>query len=281
MDNEKSDTNEIQKVKPQAIEVDKDAPAMVQIVQLLANGVDIDVDKIAKLQDMAEKDESHKARKAFFAAMPLVQSEIEGVYRNKRNPQTNSNYATLDVIIEVAKPIYTKHGFSVIFSEGKSDKEGNIRILADVMHMDGHERSYYRDLDLDDKGIKGAVNKTQIHGKASSFSYGRRYLMCDIWNISTPDNDGNTAPPPPPKRKPINEVDNIQLDKVLKRLPEKPGFKFNRGRIMAIFMENGRPPNDADLEKGVKWLLDKYNDVDIYTPLPIDVDGSELPGEFE
>ena len=34
---------------------------------------------------------------------------------------------------------------------------------------------------------------TGIHGKSSSTSYGRRYLMCMIWNIPTQDNDGNGA----------------------------------------------------------------------------------------
>ncbi|WP_230682076.1 hypothetical protein, partial [Streptococcus pneumoniae] len=34
-------------------------------------------------------------------------------------------------------------------------------------------------------------NMTKILAKASSTAYGRRYLMCMIWNIPTQDNDGN------------------------------------------------------------------------------------------
>jgi len=190
-------SNELQKADHKEnnnIQLQSDAPPMVQVAQLLASGVDIDVDKMAKIQEMAERYESNMARKAFFDAMSTAQAEIEGVCKTKKNSQTNSMYATLDNVIEVSKPIYTKHGFSVTFSEGKPDTQGDIRVCADVLHKDGHERSYHYDLAIDDKGPQGKVNKTSVHGKASSVSYGRRYLMCMIWNISTPDQDGNSAP---------------------------------------------------------------------------------------
>jgi len=188
--------NEIQVIDDQPAEIQQmqisqDAPPMLQLAQMMQAGLDIDVDKMAKLQEIGERYEANEAKKAFFTAISVVQSDIEGVSKTKKNDQTNSMYATLDDVIEVAKPIYTKHGFSVVFSEGKADTDGDIRICADVLHKDGHERSYHHDLALDDKGIKGSVNKTKIHGKASSISYGRRYLMCMIWNIPTPDNDGN------------------------------------------------------------------------------------------
>jgi len=45
---------------------------------------------------------------------------------------------------------------------------------------------------LDGVGIKGNANMTAIHGKASSAMYGRRYLLCLIFNIPTGDDvDGN------------------------------------------------------------------------------------------
>jgi hypothetical protein len=256
---------EIQKVETQAIQLQADAPPMVQIAQLLASGVDIDVDKMAKMQEMGERYEANEARKSFFAAISTVQSEIEGVVKNKKNSQTNSMYATLDNVIEVAKPIYTKHGFSVIFSEGKADKDGEIRVCADVLHKDGHERPYFYDLDIDDKGIKGSVNKTQIHGKASSVSYGRRYLMCMIWNIPTPDNDGNmkaTSNKPieyPPltddEQKVIDEVSEKLIDIASEQgrevIPEQVAHVLYRTR-------NKYPSPDDDVAKIANWLAGKY-----------------------
>ena len=132
--------------KPNAIQINPDAPPMVQIAQLLANGVDIDVEKMAKMQEMSERFEANEARKSFAKAFPAVQAEIESVVKTKRNQQTNSNYATLDDVIEMAKPVYTKYGFSVIFSEGKAESPDDIRICADVLHEDGHEKSFYNDI---------------------------------------------------------------------------------------------------------------------------------------
>jgi hypothetical protein len=232
--------NEIEKVEPAAtaIQVQSDAPPMVQVAQLLANGVDIDVDKMAKIQDMSERYDAGLAKKAFFAAMSEVQSEVEGVIKTKKNAQTNSMYASLDGVIEMAKPIYTKHGFSVIFSEGKADTDGEIRILADVLHKDGHERPYHYDLAVDDKGIKGSINKTKIHGKASSISYGRRYLMCMIWNIPTSDNDGNGADNQPAKLDAPDEAQSHFITQVTLGLTD-------------IASEQGRRP-DAKLVQN--WL---------------------------
>jgi hypothetical protein len=233
------------KNEPQAMQgfqISPDLPLVVQVTQMLANGVDIDVDKIDKVLSMADRREDKEAKKAFFAAISLVQSEVEGVYKTKKNNQTNSMYATLDDVIEVAKPIYTKHGFSVIFSEGKADVEGNIRICADVLHKDGHERAYHHDLAIDDKGIKGSVNKTQIHGKASSISYGRRYLMCMIWNIPTPDNDGNNT-----NKKPVviafpTDLEWECVDAIIAKLPEEP--PIDRERLAKWFLADcGKYPS--------------------------------------
>jgi cell fate (sporulation/competence/biofilm development) regulator YlbF (YheA/YmcA/DUF963 family) len=249
--------------QPAQIQISQDAPPMVQIAQMMQAGLDIDVDKMAKLQEIGEKYETNEARKSFFAAISIVQSEIEGVHKTKKNAQTNSKYATLDDVIEVAKPVYTKHGFSVVFSEGKADTAGDIRICADVMHKDGHERAYYHDLALDDKGIKGSVNKTQIHGKASSVSYGRRYLMCMIWNIPTPDNDGNGN-----KKKPVviafpTELEWECVDAIIKALPPEP--QIDREKLAKWFLaDKGKYPATKKMVPQASEYVMQKNPTNIY-----------------
>jgi hypothetical protein len=241
-----------------AIQINPDAPPMVQIAQMMQAGLDIDVDKMEKLREIGEKYDASVARKSFFSAISLVQSEVGGVYKTKKNAQTNSMYATLDDVIEVAKPIYTKHGFSVVFSEGKADADGDIRICADVMHKDGHERSYYHDLAIDDKGIKGSVNKTQIHGKASSITYGRRYLMCMIWNIPTPDNDGNNN-----NKKPVviafpTELEWECVDAIIEKLPKDDGV-IDRERLAKWFLADrgAYPSTKARISEAAEYVMKK------------------------
>ena len=168
-------------------------------IERLSARADIDVSKIEKIMDMQERVLDRNAKQAFNAAMVRVQNELQIVIRTKRNDQTNSNYAPLEHIERDGKPVYTKHGFSLMFYEGfatpeKPIKEGYVRTMCDVMHEQGHTAEKFADLPMDDSGIKGSVNKTQVHAKGSTFSYARRYLMCMIFNIPTgDDDDGNSA----------------------------------------------------------------------------------------
>ena len=151
---------------------------------------------IADLKEMLafQKDyEANEARKMFNAAFTQAQSEIQAVTKTKTNEHTHSKYADLSAVIESAKPVYTRHGFAVIFYELDTIAPETVRIGVDVLHEKGHKESYHYDMPLDGKGIEGKAMMTKIHGKSSSVAYGRRYLMCMIWNIPTQDNDGNGA----------------------------------------------------------------------------------------
>jgi len=81
-----------------------------------------------------------------------------------------------------------------MFYEGVTDKPNHKRICVDVMHEQGHTKSRYVDLAIQTTGIAGKSMMTEIHGEASCFQYGRRYLTCMIFNIPTgDDDDGNAA----------------------------------------------------------------------------------------
>lgn len=152
-----------------------------------------DLEKLEKLLTLKERYDANEAKKVFTTSFSLAQANIASVVKTKVNPQTHSKYADLADIIDAAKPSYTREGFSVIFYEAETTKAEHIRICADVLHKSGHKEMYYYDVPLDGVGIKGNANMTKIHAKASSTSYGRRYLMCMIWNIPTDDDDGNKA----------------------------------------------------------------------------------------
>lgn len=152
-----------------------------------------DLEKLEKLLVLQERWEANEARKKYAKSFAAAQAKIKAVTKSKLNRQTNSKYADLGDVIEEAQPIYTEEGFAVIFYEGDTTKENHMRVCADILHESGHKESYHYDVPLDGVGIKGNANMTGIHGKASSTSYGRRYLMCMIWNIPTgDDSDGNT-----------------------------------------------------------------------------------------
>lgn len=185
------------------------ANSPASLIRIAVSG-NADLDKLAKLLDLQERWEAAQSKKAFAVAFAQAQANVTSVTKNRLNPQTHSKYADLANVIEETKPAYTKEGFSIIFYEGSPASPENMRICADVFHQAGHKETYYYDVPLDGVGIKGSAYMTKIHAKASSTSYGRRYLMCMIWNIPTQDdNDGNgpiqmpqakeSAPPTPAK----------------------------------------------------------------------------------
>jgi len=165
----------------------------VEIIQSALVGKGGTIDDLKEMLAFQKDWEANEARKLFNAAFTKAQSEIQAVIKTKTNKHTSSKYADLSAVIESAKPVYTRNGFAVIFYELDTTTPDIIRIGVDVLHEKGHKESYHYDMPLDGKGIEGKANMTKIHGKASSVAYGRRYLMCMIWNIPTQDDDGNAA----------------------------------------------------------------------------------------
>jgi len=180
---------------------------METIRQAISAGSDLT--KLEKLMELQERYETNQARKAFAVAFSLVQSKISSIIKTQLNPQTHSKYASLDNILEIAKPVYTAEGFSMIFYEGATTVAENVRICADVLHKSGHKETYHIDIPCDGLGIKGSAFMTKTHAKASSTSYGRRYLTCMVWNIATSDEDGNA-----PAEK-VNAEDVKNLDTLI------------------------------------------------------------------
>ena len=163
-----------------------------ELIQMVVAGKG-SLEQLKGLLDLQKDWEANEARKVFASSFAIAQANITAVVKTKLNPQTHSKYADLSDIVKSAQPIYTKEGFSVIFYEGDTTAPESIRICADVLHSAGHKETYHYDVPLDGKGIQGNANMTKIHGKSSSTSYARRYLMCMIWNIPTQDDDGNNA----------------------------------------------------------------------------------------
>lgn len=188
---------------------------MVAMMERLALNPDLPVDKLEKLLEMQLRVRAIEAEAEFNAAMARVQAALPKVLRQRKNDQTGSMYATHEAIAEAIKPIYTAEGFATSFSEGKSDKPDHVRVLGELMHRDGHKKNhYYVDIAVDKTGIKGNDNKTLTHAEGSSFTYGRRYLTCLMFDVATGiDNDGNK-----PKGEPISEKQVADLNSLIEEV---------------------------------------------------------------
>lgn len=202
--------NQIAHVEQTQIIPANDAP-MVAMIERIVMDPSIPIDRLEqmlamkeRMEDRAREDAERQAKKAFFAAMSRCQKELPVVVKRSRNTHTNSNYADLAAIEEQAMPIIHDHGFAVSFQPDGYNEKGELRILWEVSHAEGHSRSGVGEIPVDGAGSQGKVNKTGTQAFGSTATYGRRYLLCMIFNISTGDDrDGN--------KKPVREEDTATL----------------------------------------------------------------------
>jgi len=164
---------------------------MQMAYQLISSGADFA--SVKEMIALGKELEADAAKKAFSVAMAEAQGEMAPVATNANNPQTRSRYATYDQLDRAIRPIYTKHGFGLSFDEGESPKPEHIRLLCEVTHIGGHSKTYHRDMPADGKGAKGGDVMTKTHAAGAAASYGMRYILRGIFNISVgeEDKDGN------------------------------------------------------------------------------------------
>lgn len=201
----------------------------------------LDGDQLNRLLDFAERLQGHEAKRQFNEAMTDCQAEIQTVVSDAQNPKTRSRFARLETVQAIAKPVYTSHGFSLSFSEGKPDKADHMRIVCRIRHKAGHAEEHYIELPYDGVGPKGErTSMNAVQGVGSTYSYGARYLTVRIFSmtIAGEDNDGND---PRLSKEQIGEINEL-IDECRKL--KKP-VDFN---ALLRFLLNRDPEQNEGLE---------------------------------
>ena len=216
-----------------------DAP-MIAMIERIVMDPTIPIDRLERMlamkermEDRAREDESLRARKAYFAAKAACQAELPIVIKRKKNTHTNSTYADLAAIEEQAMPVIHKYGFGVGFQPAGYNEKGELQIKWQITHSEGHSESDIAGIPVDAAGSQGKVNKTGTQAFGSTATYGRRYLLCMLFNISTGDDrDGNAV------RESDNETISPEQVKVIRSLIEETNSDIEQfcrlGKIDAV-----------------------------------------------
>lgn len=119
---------------------------------------------------------------AIAKALAAAQAEIENVTKDKTNPAFKSQYATLAAVLDVCRPVLSKHGIALIQSPGN---DGNAVTLTTTL---AHESGEYM------SSTVGVVpGKFDAQGLGSAVTYLRRYALAAICGVAQEDDDGNAA----------------------------------------------------------------------------------------
>jgi hypothetical protein len=164
------------------------------LIERAAFTADFDVAKLQALLDMREAEEMRRAEKAFNAALVRAQSEMSPIVADANNPQTRSRYATYAALDRAIRPIYSQHGLAPTFTTEPMTEPDMLLIVGFLGHVDGHLRRYQIPMPRDTKGARGGDVMTRTHATGSAMTYGKRYLLIAMFNLSIDsDDDGNTA----------------------------------------------------------------------------------------
>jgi len=173
-----------------------DPTSLLAVISRAASDPAVDIDKLERLMAMHERMQELAAKAAFNDAMSAAQGEMEPISKNASNPQTRSRYASYDALDAEARPIYTKHGFSISYDTGESTKPEHVLVLAYVS-KGAYSKTYRIEMPADGKGAKGGDVMTKTHAAMAAVSYGKRGLLKAIFNLAEGegDKDGNGPEP--------------------------------------------------------------------------------------
>lgn len=173
--------------------------SVVDRVLAAASDPSIDAQKITQLTDLAiklkqeERIDAAERRKQQFMEdynaavfdMPVI-SKTGTILNNSR--QVIGRFAKFEDIDRVVKPIARQHDLGYTFECGGTDK-GQVTVQCVIRHRNG----YVHECTPMVFAIEAGGAKNAVQGVGSSNSYGKRYTLCNAFNIVTEglDDDGN------------------------------------------------------------------------------------------
>jgi len=188
--------NEVQVVNQAAMPaVSAETNALLSMIERVCLDPTADIDKLSKMLDMQERVLNRNAEQAFAADFAAMQSELPRIARNgkieiKKDGRLiqSTAFAKLEDINDGVRPTLQKYGFGVSFTIDQAG--GLITVTAKLLHRLGHSEKTSISLPIDTSG-----SKNNVQGNGSTVSYGKRYAICALLNISTGDDVDGHLPP--------------------------------------------------------------------------------------
>lgn len=185
-------------------------------------------------------------------AMALVQAELGSAVESAKNPHFNSSYADLPTVINTAKPVLAKHGFSI------QQLPCGVPPIAKVTTIIRHKSGEWLAFDL---SLRPAKDDPQGHGGA--ITYARRYSLEACLNMPTKDDDGNVATglgAPPASNAPQSYAPSpTATAKPTVKPVSNPNDAYPIDHVMTFKKFRGMNVNQTpkhEIDGYLKWLID-------------------------
>ena len=205
------------------------AGGFLNIIAAAAADPNFDLARMERLFAMQRQVMADEAMRAFQEAMAQAQAEMPSVVKNAENPHLKSKYAQLEAIDDAIRPVYTRHGFSLMFSQRDAQQAGDMIVVCTILHKAGHSIT---------QSLPGKVDtgpgRSANQAVGSAISYLRRYLTLMIFNVvvRNEDKDGNAID----TGELITPEQKARLVEFLKKLPPDatPDFLRNFCKVESL-----------------------------------------------
>lgn len=132
-------------------------------------------------------------------ALHGAQGMVSGVRKDSKNPAfKNTGYASLEAVIDTARPALQAHGLAFTQAPGGL-VDGAIEVTTMLVHVSGQ---WMRST------LHVPLGKKDAQGVGSAITYGCRYSLMATLGLPPVDDDGEEASRPPPPRPTPREPDD-------------------------------------------------------------------------
>lgn len=162
-------------------------------------------------------------------------SAMNGAVKDAKNPHFKNVYASLESVIDAAKPALAANNIAFMQSVGELTAERSIQITTTLLHSSGQFIQSTMDM---------PVVKLDPQAAGSAITYGRRYALMAMLGLPAIDDDGEEAMPPrtEPPPKPASKADSravydrlSKANRALKTDDEYNAFWINP-KVIEAFM---------------------------------------------
>lgn len=121
---------------------------------------------------------------ALSAALLKFQAQVKGVSRDGNNPHYKSKYATLENVIDTARPALQEAGLVFIQALG-AIQDGAIEVTTRLIHAETGEWI--------ESTLQMPLGKRDPQGTGSACTYGLRYSLMAMLGMPPSDDDGESS----------------------------------------------------------------------------------------
>lgn len=224
-------------------------------------------------------------------ALRLFQAETHGVVKDAKNPFHGNRYATLEAVIETARPILTKNGLAFLQAPGNI-QEGRIALNTLLLHpASGEWIKATMAIPIVKLSKKKEKNSRELvepepplidpQSVGSAITYACRYALMAMLGLPPLDDDAEAARP---KMEPPTGTAETMASYIRERLAAKPVIaesatdyyvQTSLGRIRQFVKDD----DQAGLEEWMREEMDRvWDDLGI---TPSNEDGRKLINAYK